>query len=275
MRGVAYWTDGKAPRVFSYRNQYLYALDAKTGEPYRLRHGGRVDLSAGLDPRARGWRWSAAPLIVRDVVVVGSAMRRTSPRRWRARPATCAASTSAPAHCVGPGTRFPGRRARCRDVGKRIMGVHRRHQRLVADERRRGARVRLSARRARPATTTAATGSATTCSATALVCLDVTTGKRMWHFQTIHHDIWDYDNARCADSRRRHGRRAGAIKAVSQVTKQAFVYVFDRVTGKPVWPIEERPVPPSDSARRKSVAARSRFRRSRPAFDRRGSPRTI
>jgi quinoprotein glucose dehydrogenase len=78
-----------------------------------------------------------------------------------------------------------------------------------------------------------------------LVCLDARTGERVWHYQLIHHDIWDWDNPTApilmdlvVDGR--------PIKAVAQLTKQAFVYTFDRVTGEPVWPIEERPVPQTD-----------------------------
>ena len=78
-----------------------------------------------------------------------------------------------------------------------------------------------------------------------LVCLNVKTGQKVWHYQLIHHDIWDYDLPAppiVADLRV-DGKE---IKAVVQLTKQAFAFVFDRITGKPVWPIEERPVPQSD-----------------------------
>ena len=77
-----------------------------------------------------------------------------------------------------------------------------------------------------------------------LVCLDARTGERKWHYQMVHHDLWDYDNptAPVLADITVNGRR---IKAVVQVTKQAFAFVFDRVTGEPVWPIEERPVPKS------------------------------
>jgi glucose dehydrogenase len=77
-----------------------------------------------------------------------------------------------------------------------------------------------------------------------LVCLDARTGERKWHYQMVHHDLWDYDNptAPVLADITVGGRR---IKAVIQVTKQAFAFVFDRVTGEPVWPIEERPVPAS------------------------------
>jgi quinoprotein glucose dehydrogenase len=78
-----------------------------------------------------------------------------------------------------------------------------------------------------------------------LACLDIRTGTLVWHFQTVHHDIWDYDNPTgpiladvTIDGRPR--------QIVVQLTKQSFAYVFDRVTGQPIWPIEERSVPASD-----------------------------
>src|SRR5262249_8948109 len=77
-----------------------------------------------------------------------------------------------------------------------------------------------------------------------LVCLDARTGRRRWHFQMVHHGLWDYDLPAAPNliDIQVGGRR---IKAVAQVSKQGFCYVFDRVMGRPVWPIEERPVPPS------------------------------
>jgi quinoprotein glucose dehydrogenase len=78
-----------------------------------------------------------------------------------------------------------------------------------------------------------------------LLALDARTGKRLWHFQIVHHDLWDYDPTAAPQliTVRKDGK---TIDAVAQATKQGFVFVFDRVTGKPVWPIEERPVPKSD-----------------------------
>lgn len=78
-----------------------------------------------------------------------------------------------------------------------------------------------------------------------LVCVDLTTGKRKWHYQIVHHPIWDYDLSSpplLADI----NVDGKAIKAVALPTKEAFLYVFDRVTGKPIWPIIEKPVPQSD-----------------------------
>jgi quinoprotein glucose dehydrogenase len=78
-----------------------------------------------------------------------------------------------------------------------------------------------------------------------LVAVDLQTGKRRWHYQLVHHGLWDMDipDAPILCDINVNGR---AIKAVAQPTKQAFLYVFDRVTGQPVWPMEERPVPKGD-----------------------------
>ncbi len=80
-----------------------------------------------------------------------------------------------------------------------------------------------------------------------LVCLDVNTGERKWHFQAVHHDVWDYDGVMTPSllTIRVDGR---TIDAVAAVSKTGYTYVFDRVTGQPVWPIEERPVPQTDIA---------------------------
>lgn len=82
--------------------------------------------------------------------------------------------------------------------------------------------------------------------ANSVLALDAATGKRVWHFQLTHHDIWDFDppTAPILADITADGR---PVKAVIQITKQGFAFVLDRVTGKPVWPIEERPVPKSDT----------------------------
>jgi quinoprotein glucose dehydrogenase len=86
-----------------------------------------------------------------------------------------------------------------------------------------------------------------------LVCVDLKTGQRKWHFQLVHHPIWDYDisSAPILADIVVDGR---PIKAVAQPTKQSMLYVFDRVTGKPVWPINEVPVPQSDVPGEKTSA---------------------
>jgi quinoprotein glucose dehydrogenase len=101
-----------------------------------------------------------------------------------------------------------------------------------------------------------------------LVCVNARTGKRVWHYQIIHHGIWDWDNpaAPVLLDITVNGRK---IKAVAQVTKQAFVYVFDRETGAPVWPIEERPVGQSDVPGEKTAPTQP-FPTKPAAFDRQG-----
>jgi quinoprotein glucose dehydrogenase len=80
---------------------------------------------------------------------------------------------------------------------------------------------------------------------TSLIAIDVKTGKRKWHFQMVHHDIWNYDTP---DAPKLLDVTVGArkIPVIAQATKQGFLYVLDRATGEPVWPIEERPAPKSD-----------------------------
>ena len=81
--------------------------------------------------------------------------------------------------------------------------------------------------------------------ANCLLALDARTGKRVWHFQTVHHDLWDYDLTAAPQliTIRHNGR---IVDAIAQSSKHGFMFVFDRVTGRPIWPIEERPVPKSD-----------------------------
>ena len=102
-----------------------------------------------------------------------------------------------------------------------------------------------------------------------LIALDARTGKRRWHFQTVHHDIWDLDNnsAPQLTTITHDGRK---VDVVAMASKTGYLYVFDRVTGKPIWPIEERPVPqkttvPGSTSRRRSRSrpSRSRSRGSR------------
>lgn len=80
---------------------------------------------------------------------------------------------------------------------------------------------------------------------TSIVALDARTGRRLWHFQMVHHDLWDYDNNAAPQlTTIRHNGRTRDVVAVAG--KTGWLYVFDRVTGEPIWPIEERRVPKSD-----------------------------
>jgi quinoprotein glucose dehydrogenase len=101
-----------------------------------------------------------------------------------------------------------------------------------------------------------------------LVCLDARTGKRIWHYQLVHHDVWDFDiaSAPVLLDVTVGGR---PVKIVAQVSKQGFIYVFNRVTGEPIWPIVERPVPQSDVPMEKTSPTQPFPTRPLP-FDRQG-----
>ena len=104
-----------------------------------------------------------------------------------------------------------------------------------------------------------------------VVCLDIRTGERIWHQQLVHHDIWDYDMTAppILVDLNVDGK---PIKALVQLTKQAFAYVFDRVTGEPVWPLEERPVPQTDVPGEWTSPTQP-FPTKPPPFDRQGVTR--
>jgi quinoprotein glucose dehydrogenase len=101
-----------------------------------------------------------------------------------------------------------------------------------------------------------------------IVALDLKTGQRKWHYQLVHHDIWDWDIP-CAPILANITVNGRAIRALAQPTKQGFIYVFDRLNGQPVWPIEERPVPRGDVPG-EWYSATQPFPTRPPAFDRQG-----
>jgi len=244
-RGVAYWSGGGDGRILVQRGEYLYALNARTGTPYTdFGDGGRVDLKTGLDEGAT-YAWGGAPLVVRDVVVVGQSMLpdtfttkeairgdvrafdvRSGELRW-------VFHTIPQEGEFGTDTweddawSFTGHApvwalfSADEELGYIYMpvssptsdmyGGHRIGDNLFGQT---------------------------------LVCVDAETGERVWHYQLVHHGLWDYDlpAAPILMDIAVDGRE---IQAVTQITKQGFAFVFDRVTGEPVWPIEERAVPQS------------------------------
>jgi len=104
--------------------------------------------------------------------------------------------------------------------------------------------------------------------ANSLVAVDIDTGERLWHYQFVHHDVWDWDIP-CAPILVDITVDGREIKAIAQPTKQSWLYVFDRVTGEPVWPIEEQPVDPSDVPGA-LLAPTQPFPTRPPAYDRQG-----
>ncbi|MGQ0735886.1 MAG: pyrroloquinoline quinone-dependent dehydrogenase [Acidobacteriota bacterium] len=270
-RGLAFWGMGAEARIITYQNRYLTALNPATGAPIEsFGTGGIVDLTKDLGPRARGYRWSSPPLVTGDVIVMGawmvdqdSASRqegepgdvraydvRTGRLRWTfqvvPREGDPAISTweEASWRYTGAGNVWAPMSADeelgyvylpTSSVTNDMFGGHRLGDNLYS---------------------------------TSIVCVEAATGRRVWHYQTVHHDLFDYDNpaAPILVDITVDGRR---IKAVAQITKQSFVFVLDRVTGKPVWPIEERPVPASTVPREKASPTQP-FPTRPPAFDRQG-----
>jgi quinoprotein glucose dehydrogenase len=101
-----------------------------------------------------------------------------------------------------------------------------------------------------------------------LVCVDLKTGQRKWHYQIVHHPIWDYDMP-AAPLLMDINVNGKPIKAVAQATKQGILYVFDRVTGQPVWPMDEKPVPQTDVPGEKTSPTQP-FPQKPPAYSRNG-----
>ena len=246
-RGVGYWHDPERDdeRVFVVSGEQLVAIDARTGDPLReFGAGGKIDLAAGV-PHLEEYRWTAAPLICRDTIIVGIFTSDRFDRRDQA-PGYIRGYDAVTGQLKWRFNTIPAAgRARTRDVGGRLVGAHRASNVWTvasADEE-------LGYAYLPTATPThnwyGGHRPGDNLFAETLLCLDCETGRRVWHYQLVHHGVWDYDTASTpiladitVDGR--------PIKAVVQVTKQAFAYVFDRVTGEPVWPIEERPVPQSD-----------------------------
>ena len=242
-KGVAYWGRGNDARILTVRQQHLFALNPRTGEPIAsFGDGGKVDLST----EAFRYKWAGVPVVAGDVVLVGSSMLeqdsavykdgppgdvrafdvRTGKLRWKFQ-AIPLAGDPATASWQNDSWKYSGAANTWstfsvdEDLGYVYMpttggtndmyGGHRLGDNLYTSS---------------------------------IVCLDAKTGERVWGFQTVHHDLFDYDNpaAPILIDITVDGRK---VQALAQITKQGFVFVLDRVTGKPVWPIEERPVPKS------------------------------
>ncbi len=248
-RGAAYWANGDEERiVWGTGDGFLTAVDAKTGLLVEdFGGGGRVSLEEGL-PRARENPSRlpppsrSPPLVVGDTVIVGSSVHDYLHRRENAPGYARAYDMSTGRHrwdfhnVPQSGDEFGadtwGNESWRYSGNTNIWGT------LTADPELGYVYLATSTPTSdyfgghRPGDNLFAES---------LVCVDLETGQRVWHFQLVHHGVWDYDNPTgpnlvdiTVDGR--------SVKAVAQVTKQGFVYTFDRVTGEPVWPIEERRV---------------------------------
>jgi quinoprotein glucose dehydrogenase len=247
-RGVAYWRNGDDERVVILTAfAEMIALDAKTGKPV-LAFGadGRVDLTEGLRrPVDRDYYTMSSPaIIVRGVIVVGSSVmdwwgRRPSPpgdvRGFDVVSGRLLWTFHTVAQQGEPGVES-WENGSWKEAGNANVWAP-----MSADEELGTIYLPVST------PTNDYYGGhrlGDGLYGDSLVCLDAATGKKVWHYQLVHHGLWDYDTPAAPNliDITVGGRR---IKAVAQVTKQAFIYVFDRVTGEPVWPIEEQPVPAS------------------------------
>ncbi|HEY6345232.1 MAG TPA: PQQ-binding-like beta-propeller repeat protein [Bryobacteraceae bacterium] len=252
-RGLAYWTDGKEERIVYVTIGYqLVELNAKTGAPVAFfGNNGIIDLKMDddqeIDAMSPEIGLHATPLVAKDVIVVGAAHKgggvpksktnvkgyvrgfdaRTGKRLWTfhtiPKPGEPGLETwEKDSWSYTGNTGSWGQAAIDEDLGLAYLGIeeptgdfyggHRPGNNLFSDS---------------------------------LVALDIKTGKVKWYYQYVHHDIWDLDNP-CPPILANVTVDGRAIKAVAQPTKQSFLYVLDRTNGKPVWPIEERPVPKGD-----------------------------
>jgi glucose dehydrogenase len=270
-RGVGFWKSGDERRVLSIRGEYLFSIDARNGAPDRaFGTDGRVNLHRN-DSRAKAYRWSSGPLVVGDIVVVAGTGGGTADygpekaaapedvRGYDVRTGRLVWTFHVMPRAGEPGVETWG------DNSSSMVGAMGSWAPLTADEETGYVYVPLTA----PAN--AFYGGhrpGQNLYANSLVCLDGKTGKRVWHYQLIHHDLWDYDlptSPVLADITV-NGRR---IKAVMAVAKTPYLFVFDRTTGAPVWPIEERPVPQSTTPGEKSWPTQP-FPTKPAAFDRVG-----
>lgn len=245
-RGVVYWESGDDQRIFVAAGQRLYALDARTGRPIPgFGENGSISLKTGLGERAQNlYVLSNTPgAIYRDLLIVGTRVAEgpgaAAPGHIRAFDTRTGALRWIFHTIPHPGE--PGYETWPPDAYLRIGGANAWSGISVDHER---GLVFLP------------TGSAAfdfwggnrpgeNLYANSLLVLDAATGKRVWHYQLVHHDLWDRDlpAAPVLVTVTHDGRR---IDAVAQTTKSGHVFLFERETGRPLFPIEERPVPPSD-----------------------------
>jgi quinoprotein glucose dehydrogenase len=244
-RGLAYWSDGRHGRILAGVMNYLYALDAESGRVIpTFGEQGRIDLRKGLrgDYLSQSIALTSPGIIYQDLIIVGGRNPETYPsppgdiRAFDVRTGSLRWTFHTIPH---PGefgySTWPADAWKTAGSANNWAG-------MALDEQRGVVYV--------------PTGSAVfdfygadrvgdDLFADTLLALDARTGKRLWHFQGVHHDIWDRDfPAPPALVTVRHN--GSCVDAVAQTTKQGYLYLFDRTNGKPLFPIEERPYPQSD-----------------------------
>jgi quinoprotein glucose dehydrogenase len=246
-RGVMYWEDANDRRVFAAVDNFIYALDAATGRPIAtFGAGGRIDLreNLGRDPNTQGVRLTTPGVIYRDLMIVGGRVGEalpTSPgdvRAYDVRTGQLRWSFHTIPH---PGE--PGYETWPKDAWE-YGGAANSWAGMALDVARGVVYV--------------PTGSAATdfygadrvgddLYANSLIALDASTGRRVWHFQVVRHDMWDRDlpSPPTLVDVTRDGR---TIEAIAQATKHGFLFLFDRSTGQPLFPIDYKAFPRSTLA---------------------------
>ena len=243
-RGVAYWTDGKASRIFVAVDQFVYAVDAKTGAAvHSFGQAGRIDLRMGLgrDPAAQSVRLTTPGIVYRDLLILGGRVgegagaslgdiraydARTGAVRWVfhtiPRPGEAGYETWSPDSWMvnGGANNWAGMAL---DEERGIVFVP---TGSGAPDFYGGDRV------------------GDNLFANCLLALDAASGRKLWHFQAVRHDIWDRDfpSPPTLVTLRRDGR---TVDAVAQTTKHGYVFVLERETGRSLFPIVDQPVSPS------------------------------
>jgi quinoprotein glucose dehydrogenase len=271
-RGVAYWRDGDDERVVVLTaHAFMIALDAKTGRPVEtFGDKGRVDLTTGLSRPVNRAHYSVTspPVIVRDVIVTGSSIAdypyrpdmppgdvrgfdvRTGKQLWTFR--------------AVPGPGELGHETWERGAW-RVTGGTNVWAPMSADEALGYVYLPFST----PSNDYwGGDRHGDNLFAESLVCVDARTGRRVWHFQLVRHGLWDFDLP-AAPNLMDVVLDGKTVNAVAQVTKQGFVFAFDRVTGAPLWPVEDRPVPQSRVPGEKTAATQP-FPTKPPPFELQG-----
>jgi glucose dehydrogenase len=243
-RGVAFWREGNESRIFMNSHDRLFSVDAKTGQLITsFGESGYAMLRDALRNHENKieMRQTSPPVIYRNLVIVGSSIPDGLQYKGDP-PGTVQAFDVRTGKRVWVFYTIPRPGELGNETWDNDSWVVTGHANVW------GAMTLDAARGLLYVPTSTPSGDyyggrrpGANLFAETLLCLDATTGKRLWHFQAVHHGLWDYDfpappNLATIDV---GGRR---IDAVAQVSKQGFTYVFDRVTGQPVWPIEERPV---------------------------------
>jgi quinoprotein glucose dehydrogenase len=281
-RGVSYWTDGRGDDriLFVTPGYQLIALNAKTGLPIAgFGADGHVDLWKGLDRQVvqKGTIGATSPpIVIRDVVVVGAALRvgvalptkdnvpgyirgydvHSGKLLWTFHTVPQAGETGTETWGKDPATgveswKFTG------NTG--AWGP------LSADEELGYVYIPVEAP---SGDTFGGQRPGANLFSDSVVCLDAKTGKRVWHYQLIHHEMWDYDipAAPILIDLTVNGKK---IKALAQVNKTAYTFEFDRTNGQPVFPIEERPAPKGNTPG-EWYSPTQPYPTKPPAFDRQG-----